>query len=327
MRAIWYEKYGPAKDVLIYGELDTPEAGSGEVRIRLHASGANPSDYKARLGSRGKMRWSKIIPHSDGAGVVDEVGSGVTTFREGDRVWVFNAQWKRPMGTACEFVVLPERQVVPLPENVSFEEGACLAIPAMTAHLGLFLGRPLKDKVILVTGGAGAVGNYGIQLAKWAGAKVIATVSTDEKATIAMKVGADSVVNYKNNDKITEQILDLTSGEGVDQILDVDFGENLPVTKQVLKENGIIAAYGSTRVPEPVFAWYDMMQKNFTIRMIFMYSVPDADAFKACEDIVNACNEYPLIHQIASVFSLEDTASSHEVMEKFENTGNVVVKI
>ncbi len=327
MRAIWYEKYGPADEVLIYGELEKPEVGAGEVRVRLHASGANPSDFKARLGGRGEMRWTKIIPHSDGAGVVDKVGSGVTSFREGDRVWVFNGQWQRPMGTACEFIVLPERQVVSLPENVSFEEGACLAIPAMTAHLGLFLGRPLKDKVVFVTGGAGAVGNYGIQLAKWAGAKVITTISSDEKAAIALKVGADHIVNYKNNDALGEQILDLTSGEGVDQILDVDFGENLPVTKQVLKENGIIAAYGSTRVREPEFAWYDMMHKNFTIRMIFMYSVPDSDALKACEDIVTACKEYPLVHQIGSVFSLEDTASAHKEMEKFENTGNVVIKI
>ncbi len=327
MRAIWYEKYGPADEVLIYGELEKPEVGPDEVRIRLHASGANPSDFKARLGGRGEMVWPKIIPHSDGAGVVDKVGSSVGSFAEGDRVWVFNAQWQRPMGTACEFVVLPERQVVPLPENVSFEEGACLAIPAMTAHLGLFLGRSLKDKVVLVIGGAGAVGNYGIQLAKWAGAKVITTISSDEKAAIALKVGADDVVNYKNNPTITEEILDMTSGQGVDQILDVDFGENLPVTKQVLKENGVIAAYGSTRVPEPEFAWYDMMRKNYTIRMIYMYSVPDRDALKACEDIVRSCEEYPLVHQIGSVFPLEDTASAHKKMEKFENTGNVVVKI
>ena len=327
MRAIWYEKYGPADEVLIYGELDKPEVDAGEVRVRLHASGANPSDFKARLGSRGEMIWPKIIPHSDGAGVVDKVGSSVESFSVGDRVWVFNAQWQRPLGTACEFVVLPERQVVPLPEIVSFEEGACLAIPAMTAHLGLFLGRPLKDKVVLVTGGAGAVGNYGIQLAKWAGSKVITTISSDEKATIALNAGADDVVNYKNNEAIGEQILDLTSGEGVDQILDVDFGENLPVTKQVLKENGVIAAYGSTRVPEPEFAWYDMMQKNYTIRMIFMYSVSDVDALKACEDIVTACQEYPLVHQIGSVFPLENTASAHKEMEKFENIGNVVIKI
>ena len=198
MRAVWYEAYGPAKEVLKFGEIETPGPGAGEVRVRLHASGANPSDYKARLGSRGEMRWPRVIPHSDGAGVIESVGEGVDASRAGERVWIYNGQWERSYGTAAEFIVVPERQAVPLADSVDFAQGACLAIPAMTAHRALFLDGPIAGQTALVTGGAGAVGRYGVQLGKWGGATVIATVSSDEKAEIALDAGADHVVNYRD---------------------------------------------------------------------------------------------------------------------------------
>ena len=172
MKAAWYEKHGPAGEVILVGELDTPEAGEGEVRVRLSASGVNPSDSKARLGSR-PVKWPFIVPHSDGAGVIDQVGPGVDTSRVGERVWAFNGQWERPLGTAAEYIALPADTAIPLPDSVSFTEGACLGIPAMTAHRALLGDGPVAGMTVLVTGAAGAVGNYGVQLAKWAGAATV----------------------------------------------------------------------------------------------------------------------------------------------------------
>lgn len=326
MRAVWYEAYGPAKDVLKFGELETPEPGAGEVRVRLHASGANPSDYKGRLGSRGEMRWPRIIPHSDGAGVIESAGDGVDAARVGERVWIFNGQWERPYGTAAEFIVVPERQAVPLADSVDFAQGACLAIPAMTAHRALFIDGPIIGQTALVTGGAGAVGRYGVQLAKWGGADVIATVSNEEKARIAREAGADHVVNYREDDA-AERIMEITNGAGVDRICEVDFGENLEITRQVLKGNGTVAAYGSTRVPEPVLPWYQMMPGNTAVRMVFVYTMPGSAIAQACADINTACDAGALTHHIGARFSLEDTAVAHELMENFANVGNVVVEI
>ncbi len=326
MRAVWYESHGPAREVLKVGELENPKPGAGEVRVRLHASGANPSDYKARLGSRGEMRWPRVIPHSDGAGIIESVGAGVDAARVGERVWVFNAQWERAYGTAAEFVALPAHQAVPLADSVDFAQGACLAIPAMTAHRALFLDGPIKGQTALVTGGAGAVGRYGVQLGKWGGAAVIATASSDEKARIAREAGADHVVNYKEED-VAERVLALTGGEGVDRICEVDFGENLEVTRRVLKQNGTVAAYGSTRAPEPVLPWYQMMGNNTAIRMVFVYTMPDAAISQACRDVNAACEAGALTHHIGARFSLEDTAAAHEIMERFENVGNVVLEI
>lgn len=326
MRAVWYEAYGPAKEVLKFGEIETPEPAAGEVRVRLRASGANPADYKARLGSRGEMRWPRIIPHSDGAGVVESVVEGVDAARVGERVWVFNGQWERPFGTAAEFIVLPERQAVPLADSVDFAQGACLAIPAMTAHRALFLDGPIAGQTVLVTGGAGAVGRYGVQLARWGGASVIATVSNGEKARIAREAGADHVVNYREED-VAGRVLAITGGAGVDRICEVDFGENLVVTRRALKENGTVAAYGSTRVPDPTLPWYQMMGNNTAIRMVFVYSMPEAAISKACADVNAACEAGALTHHIGASFPLEDAAAAHELMENFGNVGNVVVEI
>ncbi|MEE9256368.1 MAG: alcohol dehydrogenase catalytic domain-containing protein, partial [bacterium] len=171
MKAAWYEKHGPAREVLQVGDLDTPEAGEGEVRVRLSSSGVNPSDSKGRLGSR-PVKWPRIVPHSDGAGVIDQVGPGVDASRMGERVWIYNGQWERPLGTAAEYIAVPAETAVRLPDSVDFAEGACLGIPAMTAHRCLFADGLVSGMTVLVTGGAGAVGNYGIQLAKWAGASV-----------------------------------------------------------------------------------------------------------------------------------------------------------
>ncbi len=325
MRAVWYEKHGPAGEVLQTGELETPEAGAGEIRVRLSASGVNPSDVKARLGSR-PVKWPHIVPHSDGAGVVDEVGAGVDSFRVGERVWVYNGQHERPLGTAAEFISLPADQVVRLPDQVSFAEGACLAIPAMTAHRCIFSDGPVAGRTILVTGGAGAVGHYAVQLAKWGGATVISTVSSDEKAARAREAGADHVLNYRTED-VAERVREVTDGAGVDRIADVDLGENLPVSVKVLKENGTITAYASMRVPEPVFPHYALMRMNASIRLVLVYAMPDEAKRQACGDIVRAIEEGKLIHAVNARFPLEETSAAHDLIESGDFIGNVVVEV
>lgn len=325
MRAAWYEKHGPAREVLEVGEIETPEVGEGEVRVRLSASGVNPSDSKARLGSR-PVKWPRIVPHSDGAGVIDQVGPGVDPSRMGERVWVYNGQWERPLGTAAEYIALPAETAVRLPDSVSFNEGACLGIPAMTAHRCLLADGPVDGLWVLVTGGAGSVGNYGIQLAKWAGASVISTVSSEEKAGVAKQAGADHVLNYRSED-IAERVLDITGGAGVVRVIEVDLGENLPVSSKVIKENGTIAAYASSRVPEPVFPHYTLMRLNVNVRLVFVYEMPDEAKRNACADITRAIEEGRLMHPVGPKFSLGNVAAAHEVIESGDFMGNVVLEI
>lgn len=326
MQAAWYEQYGPAKDVIRIGELDTPEAGPGEVRVRLHASGVNPSDVKSRAGSRGPMKYPRIVPHSDGAGIIDQVGSGIDPGRVGERVWVYNGQWQRPLGTAAETIALPESQVVRLPDRMSFAEGACLGIPAMTAHRCLFYAGPIEGQIVLVTGGAGAVGHCAVQLAKWAGATVITTVSSPAKAEHVRAAGADHVINYRTED-VAANIMDLTGEAGVDHVVDVDFGGNLAVTLAVLKNNGSVAMYASMGEREPVVPVYPLMFLNANLQMVFVYIMPDEAKHQACQDILQAIDAEKLTSPIAARFPLDRLAEAHEMVEQGRQIGNVVVGI
>ena len=203
MKAVWYERTGPAAEVLTFGEMLTPEARPGEVRLRLEASGVNPADIYRRAGSFRALEFPRVIPNSDGAGIVDQVGSGVARLKPGQRVWLFNGQRNgRAFGTAAEYIALAEHLVTPLPDHLSFAQGATLGIPAMTAWCSLFADGAIVGKTVLVTGGAGAVGHYAVQLAKWGGARVITTVSSAAKAEQARLAGADLVINYKAEDVV-----------------------------------------------------------------------------------------------------------------------------
>src|ERR1700742_2629392 len=227
MKAVWYERCGPATEGLTYGEQRPPAARPGEVRVKLEASGVNPADVGRRAGNYRGLEFPLVIPNSDGAGVIDQVGSGVTRLKAGQRVWLFNGQRNgRALGTAAEYIALAEQLVTPLPNNVSFAEGATFGIPAMTAWCSLYADGPLTGKTVLVTGGAGAVGNYAVQLAKWGGARVIATVSSAAKGEQARLAGADLVINYKTDD-VVEKAMAFTSQRGVDRVVDVDFGGNI----------------------------------------------------------------------------------------------------
>lgn len=323
MRAAWYETNGPAAEVMKLGELPDPQPGPGELRVRLHASAVNPSDVKARAGGR-KIRWERIVPNSDGAGIVDRVGPGVDASRIGQRVWTFNAQWERPYGTSAQYVALPAALAVPLPESVSFEQGSCLGIPAMTAHRCLFADGPIAGKTVLVTGGAGVVAHYAIQLAKWAGARVVATVSSPAKAAHARAAGADEIIDYRT-ENVVERIR-ATVG-GVDRVVDVDFGANLPVTSQVLNPYGVIASYASMGAPKPALPYYDLFRLNPVIRPVLVYSMSDAAKAQAHADIARWIAQAKPVFAIAARFPLTEVVQAHLAVERGEKIGHVILAI
>ena len=325
MRAAWYERTGAAADVLKVGELSIPEPGPGEVRVRVIASGLNPTDVKARA-RPGSMPGPRVIPHQDGAGVIDKVGPGVPAARVGERVWLYIVQWQREWGTAAEYTVVPARLAVRLPANTSFAEGACLGIPAVTAHRCLFADGPVAGQTVLVTGGAGAVGHYAVQLAKWAGARVIATVSSASKAALAAAAGADHTVNYRAGDPAKE-ILALTGGAGVDRIVDVDFGGNLGVSVDVVKVNGVIASYASMGEREPKLPFYALMAKNVTMRPVLIYTMPEHAQDGGAADVLRLVEAGRLMHVIGARFPLERIVEAHEAQESGTVSGNVVVEV
>ncbi|MGB0570633.1 MAG: NADPH:quinone reductase [Alphaproteobacteria bacterium] len=326
MRAAWYEEQGPANEVIRVGELPTPVPGPGEVRVKLSFSGVNPSDTKRRTGFGGQVHaFPKIVPHSDGAGVIDQVGPGVDEGRVGERVWIYCGQWQRPLGTAAEFIAIRADYAIALPDEVELVAGACLGIPAVTAHYAVFADGPVAGRNVLVTGGAGAVGNYAVQLAKWGGAAtVIATVSSSEKAALAAKAGADHVINYRETD-VGAGVMKVTNDGGVDRIVEVAFGANLTTTIAVLKDNGVVATYASDTVPTPELPFYPMMTKNALLRWVFMYKIPDSAVVEAFDDISTWLSVGPSEHPVGRVFLLDETATAHEFLESGQSTGTVVI--
>lgn len=326
MKAAFYERNGPAGEVLQVGEMPMPAAGPGEVLVRVKASGVNPSDVKSRAGLRARMAYPRVVPHSDGAGVIEAIGAGVDPARVGERVWLWNGQWQRPFGTAAEYIALPAFQAPHLPDGVPYEAGACLGIPAMTAHRCVFADGPVADQTILVTGGAGAVGHYAIQLARWGGATVIATVSGAEKAAHARAAGADRIVNYRT-ENVIEAVKDFTQGRGIDRAVEVEFGGNLPTTLACLKANGVISAYASSAATEPKLPFYPMMFQGVTLRLVLVYILPEAARRQAIQDINQALVQGALMHAIGGTFPLEDIAAAHQAVESGAMIGNVVVTV
>jgi NADPH:quinone reductase len=326
MKAAFYDRNGPADEVLQVGDLPMPVPGPGEVLVRVKTSGVNPSDVKSRSGLRAKMSYPRIVPHSDGAGVIEAIGAGVDPARVGERVWLWNGQWQRPFGTAAEYIALPSFQAPHLPDGVPYEAGACLGIPAMTAHRCVFADGAVVGQTILVTGGAGAVGHYAIQLARWGGAKVIATVSGADKAAHAKAAGADHILNYKTED-VAQAAKNLTKGQGVDRVIDVEFGGNLPTTLACLKANGVIATYASSAVMEPKLPFYPMMFQGITLRTVLVYILPEAARRQSIQDINQALVQGALVHAIAETYPLEKIAEAHKAVESGNAIGNVVVTI
>ena len=327
MKAIYFEKTGDASDVLIFAERNVPEVGPGEVLVRLHASGVNPSDVKKRAGLQAPgFVDGFVIPHSDGAGVIEAVGVGVSKHRIGERVWVYQAQFSRHMGTAAEYIVVPTERASYLPDEASFEVGACLGIPVMTAHRCVHLQAGVKAENVLVTGASGRVGYYAVQWAKLAGANVIGTAGSSERAEIAKDSGADLVLDYRA-DNVAEAAMDFTDGAGVDRIIDVEFGMNVNDSAQMLKVNGVIASYSSSKMPEPVIPFYPLMFKNIALRTVLVYNMPERAKKTAMNDISNALEHQQLRHRIAQQYSLKDTAKAHEAIERGGLDGCVTVSM
>jgi len=326
MRAAWYDRNGEARDVMRVSELPDPVPGPGEVRVRIAASGLNPTDTKRRGAFGGQTTEGRIIPNSDGAGVVDAIGPGVTNVRTGDRVWVWNAQWLRSDGTCAELCCLPASLVAPLPRNVDFAAGACLGIPAMTAHQAVYGRGDVKGQTILVTGGAGAVGQCAIQIAKWGGAKVVATVSDDRKAEVARNAGADATINYRGED-VAARVKALTGGSGVDRIVEVDFGANLATSVAALKPNGTIATYASMTAPTPQLPFYSMMRHGVNIEMVFVYIMPPAARARALGDLGEMLAEGALSPAVGPRFRLDDVVAAHEAQESGRAVGNIVIDV
>jgi NADPH2:quinone reductase len=326
MKAAWYERNGPARQVLTLGALPDPVPGPGEVLVRMHLSGVNPSDVKSRAGARGGMAFPRIVPHSDGAGVIEAVGPGVDKARVGERVWLWNGQWRRPFGTAAEKIALPAEQAVTLPDGVPFGAGACLGIPAMTAEACLFSDGPLQGKTVLVTGGAGAVGHYAIQLAKWGGARVIATAGRPETVAACRKSGADLVFDYKR-EKVADRVREATDGAGVDRIVEVEFGGNLETSLAVIKENGVIATYASMGAPTPALPFYPLMFKAATLRLVLVYILTPEARTRCIGNVTAALESGALTHLIAGRFPLDEIARAHEMVEAGNKLGQALVSI
>ncbi len=326
MRAGWYEKTGPALEVIRTGEMDAPRPGPDEVLLRVRASGINPSDYKRRSNLKVPAEFPRVTPHSDGAGVVAALGAGVTGFREGDRVWCFNAQWGRPFGTAAEYVALPARLVRPLPARTSFIEGACFGIPAMTGYHAVHIAGAIAGKTVYVPGATGRVGAYAVQFAKWRGARVIASTGGGQEAKAAiLGLGADVVFDRKTDD-LQARILSETGNRGVDLVVDVDLPGNVGLDEKIVAENGAIVSFGAASVPTLSLAMSGRKARNLSVHLIFVYMLTEAAFEATCAGINAAEDAGALKHRIGGVFPLADLAKAHDFAEHTTGTGHVVVE-
>ncbi len=319
MRAALYRGTGKAAEVLHVEEVDRPEPGPGEVLVRVYASGLNPTDHKARSGAVPRPIDDFQIPHQDGAGVIEAVGPGVDPGRVGQRVWLFLAAAGRRWGTAAEWTVVPERQTGPLPDGASFELGASLGVPAMTAHYCLFSDRPVNGQTVLVAGGAGAVGHFAIELAKRAGARVVTTVSSAEKAALAEKAGADLVVNYRSPDAVDQ----IKAFGPVDRVIEVALGANLKLDLAVVGPHATIVTYAA-EAADPVLPVRACMTAGITLKFVLLYGVPMVALEQAAADITAALAAGELTGLPVHKFPLADIAAAHEAAESGA-VGKVIV--
>lgn len=323
MKAAYYSTKGPARDVLIFGEQPDPVPQLGEVLVRIVHSGVNPSDVKTRLGiTSPTMEFHRVIPHSDGAGVIEAVGDGVSAQLVGQRVWTINGQWQRPFGTAAELIALPESQVAPLPENLSTETGASLGIPLLTAWYAVHACGGLLGKTVLVYGATGAVGGYATQLAALSGARVIGVAGSTEKCQLASRIGAEWVINRREQD-VVASVREVTGGKGVDAIIEVDAAANASKYGELLKFGGDVIIYGSgAGVIEVPFR--SMIVGFANLHFFIVYNLP-VPVRKAAIDVLTPLLERgALQHPQVEVFPLSEIAKAHERVESAANAKIIV---
>ncbi len=321
MKAAVYDHTGPAAEVLRVADIERPEPGPGEVRVRVHVSGVNPTDVRARSGAVPRPIDGFQIPHQDGAGVIDAVGPGGPEDRIGQRVWLYLAATGRRWGTAAEWTVVPEDRAVPLPDGVSMELGASLGVPALTAHHLVFADGPVRDAAVLVAGGAGAVGHFSIEFAKWGGAgRLASTVSTPDKAGLARQAGAGHVVYYTDPDAASQ----ITAALGkVDRIVEVALGANLQLDLAISRPGTVVACYAAES-RDPVLPVRACMNAGIVLRFMLLYTLPKALLDQGVADTGTALRAGALTELPAHRFGLEETAAAHEAVEH-GTTGKVLV--
>lgn len=324
MLAAWYERNGSPRDVLTVGEMEVAEPAPGEVRVQIHTSGVNPSDVKSRRGR--PLVGPRVIPHSDGAGVIASVGKGVDHGRVGERVWLWNAQWKRPSGTAAETCTLPSQQAVHLPDNVNFAAGACLGIPALTALHAIRLLGPVDGRTLLITGGGSSVGHYATQIAKLRGARVIATASA-AKADHARQAGADFVVDYQHKD-VTKVVKDLTRGMGVDGIVDMDLSSTVRlINEAVMAPHSTAVFYGSNVAADIGLNFPAMLWNSYGLKSFVAYELKPDDRKTAIAELEKLLTGNALRHAVGERFALREIVQAHDAVEDGKGIGNVVIDV
>ncbi len=328
MRAVTYTEHGPAAQVLHLVERPDPVAGPGEVLVRIHYSGVNPSDVKRRSGIRERSPFPLVIPHNDGAGVIQAVGPGVDPARIGERVWIYNGhRGGRAFGTCSELMAVAAIQAVKLPDDVPLEAGACLGVPAMTAWYSLFADGDVAGRDVLVTGGAGAVGHYAIQLARLAGARtVITTVSSAEKAAHAAKANPTHILDYRR-EEVARRVMEITEGRGVTRISEVDLGGNMAVSIQVAGPKAVIGAYAAGPDPEPRIPFGAMIGRDMVIRAIFCSLMEAPLRAEGTRRLTEWMAAGRIHHSIAHVLPLEEAARAHELVESGTVIGKVMLKL
>ena len=324
MLAAYYSKNGAARDVLQVGEVATPIPEPGEVRVRLQTSGVNPSDVKSRAGQR-PLTDPMRIPHSDGAGVIDAVGPGVPDSRVGEAVWIWNGQWKRPFGTAAQFIALPSRQAVTLPRGVDPADAACFGIPALTAWQAVRLAGAEPGRTLLIQAGAGAVGHYAVQIAKARGARVITTISGEAKAQHARAAGADFTIDRKTED-VAARIAALTDGVGADAVVEMDLAVNGAMLPKLLRQDGICVVYGTgagtVSIPAP---W--LLGNNIALLFMIVYELNPVDRASGLAGLKALLNAGRLQHSVGRRLPLSEVVLAHELVEQAAVLGNVVLDI
>lgn len=329
MRAITYDRFGAAADVLQFHDVPTPEPMAGEVLVRVRMSGVNPSDIKARAGTRPgvtKPPFPRIIPHSDGAGVIEAVGAGVDPSRVGQRVWIWNGQWQRAFGTAAEYIALPSDQAVPLPEGTSFAEGAILGIPGMTAVQTVLGNGPVAGQTILVSGGAGTVGHLAVQVAVASGARVFATARGAAGCAAAKEAGAEQVFDYSAPD-LAEQVLEASGGALMDRIVEVEFGANAETNARLIAERGTIAAYGSAKDMAPVMPFYPLMFKAVRLELVLVYLLSTEQRAQCISDLASLLERKALNLRVADILPLSDCAKAHDIVASGQRAGAVLLEV
>lgn len=325
MQAAWYTQNGEARAVLIVGEQPTPTPEKGEVRVKLLTSGVNPSDVKSRK-SR-PVHDPLIIPHSDGAGIIDAVGAGVSPTRVGQRVWVWNGQWQRPAGTAAQYITLPEQQAVALPDHIDNAAAACFGIPALTAIQAVHLAGDVHQKTVLVTGASSAVGHYIAQLLTLQGAHVIGTVGSEAKAAHARQAGCRDIIFYKT-ESVVERLKSITQGLGVDVIIDMDFATTSQLLPQgSLKNHGTLVCFGSNNAGEMPITFRPLLWGSITLKFFLVYDLTPEDRVWCIDQLDALLRQNALQHTIAATYPLKDIALAHEAVEQGQMIGNVVIAL